>query len=202
MTFRELLRAEFEPFGNLSEEQLGLLEQHYQLLARWNKRLNLTRITELEEAVRFHYCESLFVGRFLPPGPLKVADLGSGAGFPGIPLAVIRPDVEFVLIESDLRKAVFLREAARNLKNVKVLEKRFQDVSDRFDWIVSRAVSTAEIFPDHLAPNFVLAPNFALLSSSTSAPSDAEVIRLPWGRDRVVIVPRGTVPRGTLSEDV
>ena len=116
------------PSVTSSEEQLGLLEQHYQLLARWNKRLNLTRITELEEAVRFHYCESLFVGRFLPPGPLKVADLGSGAGFPGIPLAVIRPDVEFVLIESDLRKAVFLREAARNLKNVKVLE---EEISGR-----------------------------------------------------------------------
>ncbi|HEY6328078.1 MAG TPA: 16S rRNA (guanine(527)-N(7))-methyltransferase RsmG, partial [Blastocatellia bacterium] len=60
-TFRELLVAEFSPYGTLSVEQLAQLERHYELLLRWNKSLNLTRIREVEEACRFHYCESLFL---------------------------------------------------------------------------------------------------------------------------------------------
>ena len=93
--FRELLRSEFHPWGELSPLQLDTLERHYQLLQSWNRRLNLTRIQDLLQVVRFHYCESLFVSSVLPGGPLKICDLGSGAGFPGIPLAVIRPDIEW-----------------------------------------------------------------------------------------------------------
>src|SRR5580704_16335876 len=106
--FRELLRREYQPWGELSDLQLDQLERHYQLLESWNRRLNLTRIEDLLDVVRFHYCESLFVSTVLPSGPLRVCDIGSGAGFPGIPLAVFRPDLQVVLIESDQRKAVFL----------------------------------------------------------------------------------------------
>jgi hypothetical protein len=76
--FRELLSQEFAPFGSLSAQQLDALEAHYNLLMRWNARLNLTRILKLEEIVRFHYCESLFLGTRLPAGPYTVADIGSG----------------------------------------------------------------------------------------------------------------------------
>jgi 16S rRNA (guanine527-N7)-methyltransferase len=184
--FRELLRSEFQPWGGLSELQLDQLNRHYQLLTSWNRRLNLTRIEDLEEVVRFHYCESLYVSTVLPPNPLEICDLGSGAGFPGIPLAVIRPDIKVTLIESDQRKAVFLREAARELKNVKVLPARFQDCGVRFDWVVARAVAVEEILACRLSPNF------ALLLSAKDAPSGAEVLKLPWGRDRVLVVSRGT----------
>ena len=86
--FSELLAAEFAPYGSLSQSQLDLLEAHYALLMHWNKRLNLTRITELVSVVRLHYCESLFLGLHLPKTTLRIADVGSGAGFPGIPVAV------------------------------------------------------------------------------------------------------------------
>ena len=142
--FRELLASEFQPYSSLTPHQLDLLERHFNLLLAWNKRLNLTRITDTEEAVRLHYCESLYLGLKLPEGPLSVADLGSGAGFPGVPIAILRPDLQVTLIESNQRKAVFLREAARDLPNVRVLAVRFEDCRERFDWVVSRAVQFAE----------------------------------------------------------
>jgi len=197
--FRELLRSEYQPWGDLSEFQLDQLDRHYNLLSSWNRRLNLTRIRDVTEVVRFHYCESLFVSTVLPSQPIRVCDLGSGAGFPGVPLAVIRPDIEMVLIESDQRKAVFLREATRDLKNVRVLASRYQECGMTFDWVVSRAVALSE--PAALA----LAPSLALLVSGAGSHSGADVVKVPWGRDRVLVVSRGTsvsnctVPRETVS---
>ena len=186
MTFRELLHSEYQPWGELSDLQLDQLEQHYELLEAWNRRLNLTRIQDLMEVVRFHYCESLFLSKVLPPGPLTVCDLGSGAGFPGIPLAIARSDVRVALIESDQRKAVFLREATRNLGNVAVKACRYEQCRVAFDWAVSRAVSPASLLVSNLAPNL------AFLTSVASAPSGVESIKLPWGRDRVVVISRET----------
>src|SRR5438067_1421660 len=113
--FKELLSGEFAPFGSLTEQQLSLLEHHYSLLLRWNETINLTRISDLPNSVRYHYCESLYLARSLPPRPLTIVDIGSGAGFPGIPVAVYRPDCSVDLVESHGRKAVFLKEAVREL---------------------------------------------------------------------------------------
>jgi 16S rRNA (guanine527-N7)-methyltransferase len=190
--FRDLLRSEFQPWGELSASQLDQLDRHYQLLLSWNRRLNLTRIQDMMEVVRFHYCESLFVSTVFPAESLKLCDLGSGAGFPGIPLAVIRPDIEVVLIESDQRKAVFLREATRDLRNILVLAIRYQECRMEFDWVVSRAVALGDLSAA------ALAPNLALLLSAGAAPSGTEVIKLPWGRERMLVVSRETkVSRGT-----
>jgi 16S rRNA (guanine527-N7)-methyltransferase len=216
--FRELLRSEYQPWGELSALQLDQLERHHQLLESWNRRLNLTRIEDISEVVRFHYCESLFVSTVLPAGRLSICDLGSGAGFPGIPLAVIRPDLEVVLIESDQRKAVFLREATRDLRNAQVFAARYQECTIEFDWAVSRAVSLGDLSTARLAPSIALLQSTASIPSlatsensraigprSMVAPLGADVIRLPWGRDRVLVVSRGTpvlpaaVPRETFS---
>jgi 16S rRNA (guanine527-N7)-methyltransferase len=187
VTFRELLASEFQPYSTLSPLQLNQLDSHFNLLLTWNKRLNLTRITDLEEAVQFHYCESLFLGLKLPQGPLRVADLGSGPGFPGIPIAIFRPDLHMTLVESNQRKAVFLREAVRELSNVDVLAVRIEDCLERFDWVVARAVTPSEVLSSGLAPNF------ALLVSPQDAPPGAEVTKIPWGRDRAASVSRETL---------
>src|SRR5436190_19106424 len=142
---RELLAREFAPYGSLSPEQLDQLESHYELLLRWNAKLNLTRIDSVEEAARLHYCESLFLGRNLPAGPLWIVDIGSGAGFPGIPIAILRPDCSVTLVESHKRKGVFLSEAVRNLTNVKVITDRAENLKDKFDWLVSRAVAPRDV---------------------------------------------------------
>src|SRR5262249_34337860 len=108
----------------LPPEQVRALAEHYDLLCRWNRGLNLTRVDRLEEAVVRHYCESLFLAAHLPSDPVRVVDIGSGAGFPGIPVAVARPDCTVTLVESHRRKAVFLRDATRRMPNVRVLADR------------------------------------------------------------------------------
>jgi len=174
--FRELLIQRVSGFCKLSAAQLDQLQQHYELMLRWNKTINLTRIEEIEEAVDRHYAESLFLGSSLPPGALAVADVGSGAGFPGIPIAVLRPEVSMSLIESHQRKAVFLKEATRGLPNITVISERAEDVHDRFDWVVSRAVSWRDI------QGLDLSPKLALIG--TDAPGNP--LAIPWMTERYI----------------
>lgn len=182
MGFQELLQAEFAPYGELTPLQLSLLEKHYELLLRWNKRLNLTRIVDLHKAVHFHYCESLFLARAVPSGVITVADLGSGAGFPGVPLAILRGDLKITLIESDSRKGVFLREATRELGNVEVMVERFEDCGRRFDLAVARAVAPEVVLGSKLGDNF------ALLMAPGDAPGGSIVVPVPWGRSRALVL--------------
>ena len=172
--FRELLQRRISTFCDLSSAQLDQLEQHYELMVRWNKVINLTRIEEVEEVADRHYAESLFLGSKLPPGPLKIADIGSGAGFPGFPVAVLRPECSVVLIESHKRKAVFLKEAARIGSNISVLAQRAEEVTQTFDWLVSRAVSWEDLGKFALR----LAPHYGLLSNV--APPGTTGIEVPW----------------------
>ena len=161
-------------------EEYPALEAHRRLLEKWNRVLNLTRISDVER----NYGESLFLGRHLPAGRLRICDVGSGAGFPGFPVAVLRPDCEVTLIESHQRKAVFLKEAARGLANVRVLACRAEDVEEGFDWAISRAVSAADL--GGLLGR--LASNVALLTGAEEAsiPGFAweTAIPLPDSRNR------------------
>lgn len=170
---------------SLTAGQKAALEAHLDLLMRWNQKLNLTAIRSREEAIERHYCESLFLGSRLPAGALRIADVGSGAGFPGFPVAVLRPECSVTLIESHQRKAVFLREASRGVPNVRVLAKRAEDVEETFDWVISRAVSYADL------GSFLkkLAPNADLLSGAEVPPADLgfeweDPVALPWGKQR------------------
>jgi 16S rRNA (guanine527-N7)-methyltransferase len=176
--FRELLAKEFDPYGALTTEQLDQLENHYTLLQRWNPRLNLTRIDSVEAAVRLHYCESLFAGRSLPPGPLSIVDVGSGAGFPGIPVGILRPECSVTLVEAHQRKAVFLREASRNLSNIRVVTDRAENLQAGYDWLISRAVSPVDVL------KLKLANNLALLVGGEAIQSFDRRVSVPWGTDR------------------
>jgi len=181
--FAEALRKQLSLLEiELSHRQVCELEQHFNLLNRWNKVINLTTIEGLDETVQMHYCESLFLGRCLPQEALKIVDVGSGAGFPGVPIAILRPDCQVTLLESNRRKSVFLQEATRELGNTQVVQKRAQEVYERFDWAVSRAVNYREI-EESLGR---LAPNVALLAGE-DCPNDYftwNKVKLPWGRQR------------------
>lgn len=170
--FPELLREKLGDAVSLSSKQIAELENHFKLLQHWSRVLNLTAIRDLPMIVERHYCESLFLGSQLPVGPLRIADIGSGAGFPGFPVAVLRPDCSVTLIESHQRKAVFLKEASREMPNIRVLPKRAEQIAQRFDWVISRAVKRGQI------P--AIAHNGALL---TNGP---EGIPLPWDPSRFV----------------
>jgi 16S rRNA (guanine527-N7)-methyltransferase len=195
--FRDLLRQRLPV---LTTEKVGLLEAHFELLVSWNKTINLTSIRELDAIVERHYCESIFLGLHLPAGPVSIADIGSGGGFPGIPVAILRPDCTVTLIESHQRKAVFLREATRKLVNVRVLAKRADQVSGPFDIAVSRAVSYRD-----LTPNLEKLASNAILLSGAEAPPDSlgfvwnAGIALPWGNHGFLRV--GRVSRETQETD-
>ena len=183
MTFSDLLASEFAPYGSLSPEQLKLLDEHYELLRHWNRKINLTRIKSMEEAVCLHYCESLFLARELPSGALRLADVGSGGGFPGIPVAILRPDCQIDLIESHQRKAVFLQEASRGLSNVKVVPQRAESCESRYDWMISRAVRPAGVLSLQLASRAaVLISDFDL----AGLPGLSSQQKSPWGYNRLL----------------
>ena len=192
--FPELLRQKLAGTLEPSSAQTQILQAHYELLLHWNRVLNLTTIDSLEEAIERHYCESLFLAAHLRPRPLQIADVGSGAGFPGIPVAVVRPDCTVTLIESHKRKAVFLREATRKLPNVRVLSKRGEDIEERFDCAISRAVSYEDLGPILKK----IAGTADLLTGGEAPPPDWcftwNTIPLPWGQHRYL---RVGVSRGT-----
>jgi len=183
--FAELLRAKLAGICELSEAQVGRLKLHYELLTHWNSVLSLTSVRTVEESVERHYCESVFAAFHLPEGSVSVADVGSGAGFPGVPIAIVRPQFQVVLIESHQRKAAFLKEASRDLANVRVLAKRAEEVAECFDWVVSRAVRYADI----AGTLKKLGRNAELLTGEVRAEDLVgfewqNPIQLPWGERR------------------
>ena len=190
--FERLLRHHLGANYEITTTQASQLQAHYELMMRWNPRINLTAITNLEEAVIRHYCESIALARALPDGPLRVIDAGSGAGFPGIPLAVMRPECTVMLVEVDIRKSIFLRESSLCLPNCKVIQDRLQNVKDSADWLVSRALHWQEM-AKYLPP---IARNVALLVSGTTAREITQTttvawrhpLPLPWGDDQIVLI--------------
>lgn len=134
---------------SISKDQQLQLMTLLQLLLKWNQHFNLTAISELEKMVSYHILDSLSVAPYLSGG--SILDFGSGAGFPGIPLACYFPEKHFVLVESVGKKARFIVQvcAELQLKNVEVVAKRIELLSPvqyRFDCIVSRAVCTIQKF--------------------------------------------------------
>lgn len=177
----------------LTPLQADQLARHYQLLCKWNKILNLTRIEDVDEVVERHYRESILLAAQIPDSPgLRIADIGSGAGFPGFPIAVFRPQWSVTLIESHQRKAVFLREAARIVSNVRVLSQRAETVPDPFDWVVSRAVSYSDLW----SIGFLRSANLALLTGEEEPPSswnrEWQSVPVPGGKRRFFRVSRET----------
>jgi 16S rRNA (guanine527-N7)-methyltransferase len=188
--FIDLLRETLRGIVELTADQCSALESHYNLLVKWNRKLNLTSIQDPVEVVRRHYGESLFLAAQLPKGVLRIVDIGSGAGFPGFPVAILRPECVVTLIESHQRKSVFLREASRTIPNIRVLARRAEEVARsglQFDWAVSRAVSYEDLAPVLK----VLAPSADLLTGREEPPAAMGLLweagfPLPWGNDRLM----------------
>src|SRR5579883_687283 len=190
--FNEVLERELRPWVTLSSEQISALYAHYEMLVRWNQKLSLTSIEPGPELVMRHYAESLFLAAHIPPqDAVNIGDIGAGAGFPGVPVAVVHAGMRVALIESNQRKAVFLRESTRQLKNIRVIASRAEEIQDSFDWIVSRAVD-----PRHVLQNVPkLAPRLGLLIGEASFGALKliagiawdEPIRLPWGDRRICV---------------
>ena len=175
--------AEYQAFlPTLDSQQIAALEDHLDLLERWNRTINLTAIRSREEAVSKHIGESLFLAAHLPPGTLSICDLGSGGGFPGVPVAIARPDCQLSLVESDVRKGVFLREASRHLPNIRVVTQRFEALQGDFDWLISRAVNLSKIVG---GPNCLHAAFLGTVESDSKKRTQSgqfrwRTVAIPW----------------------
>ena len=110
----------------LADETVERFRRHYELLVTWNRKLNLTRITDPDEAARRHFLESAYLTT-LVERPATFVDVGSGAGFPGLPLACMWPESEAILVEPLVKRAVFLKEVVRalDLPHVRVINRPF-----------------------------------------------------------------------------
>ena len=141
-----------QPFIQLDEMRLAAISTYIDLLLKWNARINLTAVRAPEEIVERHFGESLFAAsHILHQGPVRTAiDLGSGAGFPGMPLALLAPEVELTLIESNQKKSTFLKELIYllGLRNVKVFSGRAEGYLQSADLVMLRAVEKfGEVLP-------------------------------------------------------
>ena len=137
----------------LSPKQLEQFSVYYQDLVDWNQRINLTSITGYEEVQIKHFCDSLTVTMELKLSASssrpRVLDVGSGAGFPGIPIKILFPDISLVLLESTAKKTVFLRHLKEKLglEDVKIVTGRAEEVAhmaqyrEKFDIVLARAVA-------------------------------------------------------------
>ncbi|MBM3814967.1 MAG: 16S rRNA (guanine(527)-N(7))-methyltransferase RsmG [Acidimicrobiia bacterium] len=190
--FRNLLLKRVQGKYEISLEEAARMDAHFELLQRWNRRLNLSRIETVEEAIERHYCESIALARALPSGALRIVDAGSGAGFPGIPMAIVRPECLLYLVESDSRKAVFLREATLGLSNCEVVRERLERVELSVSWVVGRAVRWQEI----LAVASRLSAKVGLMvTADQSVPVRREAtafrwddpVPFPWDNSRVLL---------------
>jgi 16S rRNA (guanine527-N7)-methyltransferase len=129
----------------VESQQVVLIQQYIKILLRWNGKLNLTAIRDPLEILYRHFCESMFAASAIPVDKGRLADIGSGPGFPGIPLKIIRPELELCLVESNIKKGTFLAEVVRELRltNSRVQISRYEELGEEvapLDYVCSRAV--------------------------------------------------------------
>ena len=152
MTFAELIASFPEAMDARKAEAM---KRFFILLQETNAEMNLTRIDEEKEAVVKHFYDSLAVTRLLKVSG-KVADIGSGAGFPGIVLAIAFPEARFSLVESNGKKCRFLHQAveALDLGNVSIINARAENLREKetFDIAIARAVSDLRVLTELIAP--------------------------------------------------
>jgi len=138
----------------LNDRQLAQFQQYVDLILTWNKRINLISRKEAAKVIENHVLESLaFLISFKLFTGAKIIDIGSGAGFPALPISLIGMDANFLLVESKRMKALFLKEVVTQLglNNVEVIHNRVEnlvikkDYKEQFDWAFSRAVASLEV---------------------------------------------------------
>ena len=162
---------DFEQFKNLLGKELNALsieifdvqaKQFYtymNLLVEWNKKINLTAITEANEIVTKHFVDSLIISKYLQESK-NVMDIGTGAGFPGIPLKIINKDINMDLVDSLNKRIIFLNEviAQLGLININSIHSRAEDLAriskyrEKYDVVVSRAVARLNILLEYMMP--------------------------------------------------
>ena len=157
--FKELALGLKEIDLRVNNEQGKKFFEYTNLLLEWNKKINLTAITEIKDIILKHYIDSLTISNLIKNNS-TVIDVGTGAGFPGIPLAIFRNDLNITLVDSLNKRIMFLEEVKKKLElnNVKIIHSRAEDLGkdknyrEKYDISVSRAVAPLRVLIEYLIP--------------------------------------------------
>ena len=144
---------------DINEEQINKFYDYMNLLIEWNKKINLTAITDYNEIILKHFVDSLTINKCIKENNY-VVDVGTGAGFPGIPLKIIRDDIKIVLVDSLNKRINFLNEVIKelNLKNIETVHARAEEFGrnkkyrQKFDIATSRAVANLSTLSEYMIP--------------------------------------------------
>ena len=133
------------------DDQVLQIQQYIRILLVWNEKMNLTAIRDPLEILYRHFCESMFAAEAIPLKNGRLADIGSGGGFPGLPLKIMRPGLQVFLVESNIKKVTFLAEVIRELglNGAQVLARRYEELVEEvapLDYVCTRALGEFPAF--------------------------------------------------------
>jgi 16S rRNA (guanine527-N7)-methyltransferase len=133
------------------DDQVLQIQQYIKILLIWNEKVNLTAIRDPLEILYRHFCESMYAAEAIPLKNGRLADVGSGGGFPGLPLKIMRPELQVFLVESNIKKVTFLAEVIRELglTGAQVLARRYEELGEEvapLDYVCSRALGEFPAF--------------------------------------------------------
>ena len=133
------------------DDQVLQIQQYMKILLLWNEKMNLTAIRDPLEILYRHFCESMYASVAIPEEKGRLADVGSGGGFPGLPLKIVRPNLKVFLVESNIKKVSFLAEVIRELglNGAQVLARRYDELGEEvapLDYVCSRALGEFPAF--------------------------------------------------------
>lgn len=157
--FNKMKEYENEIDIMFDEEQLGMLYQYMILLLEWNEKINLTAIIEPSEIIVKHFIDSMTILKYIDKNKTLV-DIGTGAGFPGIVLKIVRPDIKITLVDSLNKRILFLDDVIQklNLKNIETIHSRIEDFGrnkkyrEKYDVVTSRAVANLSTLAEYMIP--------------------------------------------------
>jgi len=182
----EIIRRALRDFQiTLSEEQVTYIQRYTTILQHWNEKLNLTAIKDPLEILHRHFCESMYAAVAVPINSGRLADIGSGPGFPGLPLKILRPELQLVLVESNIKKGTFLAEVIRELGllNARVLISRYEELGEELaplDFVCSRAVGEFGPFLDWAASDGVSAGRVILWIGGRDLDEARKSVQWDW----------------------
>lgn len=170
----------------LDPNQVAAVQQYMQILLAWNEKVGLTSIRDPLEILYRHFCESMYAAMAVPLESGRLADVGSGGGFPGLPLKIIRPKLEVLLIESNIKKATFLAEVVRTLglQEARVLVSRYEELGEEvvpLDFVCARALGDYSMFLHWAGSEQVLAKHAVLWIGGNDVEEVITINGWDWG---------------------
>jgi 16S rRNA (guanine527-N7)-methyltransferase len=168
-----------------SDEQVLQIQQYIRILLGWNERVNLTAIRDPWEILYRHFCESMYAAAAAPVEKGRLADVGSGAGFPGLPLKIIRPGLRVFLVESNVKKATFIAEVIREvgLTDAQVLVRRYEELGEEvapLDYVCSRALGEFAPFLEWAGSEQIAAKQVILWIGARDLPEIQKIRTWEW----------------------